>query len=267
MKKGKKNIISITLALLIAFSISAVPTFAGSLNSQSAAQEVARLAKTDFYLFAHLNEIPVIIQETRNGHPEIVHEMVQDPDVEVGINRLSTVGFTTANIIKTGLTTVDPQNSEKGKIINLNLGNAHSADSLSPQSLAFTSTYSLLSDLEYASSGNKISLEPVLVYKDKYNNIVILATLSNRGAATATVNGFSQIKFMVNGITLAEGTPSALKQPMKLCGTKAKGIVNPAVQNGLPNRCFVKITLAPGTYNNSVDISNIDSLSCSYGII
>lgn len=263
--KKRKSILSITLALLIAFSISAVPARASSLSSHSATQEVARLAKTDFYLLAHLNEVPVIVQETMNGHPEIVHEMVQDPDIEAGINRLNTIGSTTASIIKTGLATVDPQNVEKGEIINLDIGDVHSDASLSPQSLAITSTFSWLSDLEYTYSGNKISLEPFLVYKDKNNNVVILATLSNRGSSPATVTGFSQIKFTVSGKLLAEGTPSAMKKPMKLCG-KAKGI-NPAVQNGLPNRCFVKITLAPGTYNKSIDISNIDSLNCSYGII
>lgn len=53
-----------------------------------------------------------------------------------------------------------------------------------------------------------------------------------------------------------------METPIKLAPHEDK--VNLGITDGFPTMCFIKMTFAPGTYDNTVDISNLDNVGCVY---
>lgn len=73
-----------------------------------------------------------------------------------------------------------------------------------------------------------------------------------------------QIDLKAGEKVLAQGLPNAFEEPVKLAPYKQQ--INDGVYDGLPTQCFVKIIFEPGTYDDSINISELDYLGSAYSL-
>lgn len=257
--KKKKTVISILLAIILATALFAVPAGANGIHIQSIPSDLAGLAKLDAWSLSHPKEIIEIGQQTAAGNYDAIGEYMTDSDnyelYMKGLNYSLTVG----TVIKAASISINPRNSERNLAPSISVSGPSTYNRNSQSTKPSYSFLSIRNDKK-----GKVNINLFLIYEDRQNNLVALGLLRNESGQKIQIDGISSIQLTTNGKELAGGTPSKFEVPVQLAPHEAK--VNTGVTDGLPTMCFIKMTFAPGTYDDSIDISNLDNVGCIFSL-
>lgn len=259
--KKKKTIRSILLAVLLAVTMTAVPASAKSIQAQlqSLPSDLVSAAKLDAWSLSHLEEINELGLQVSYGNYEEIDKYLTDPDIADFFKRILNLGGTVAGVIKTTGMTLSPNNSERYMVPSITVGGS-SADKTNPR----------LSNLDYSifalrtDNKGKVNINVLLIYQDPQGNLVALGLLRNTSGQKLQIDNIPSIQLTANGKELASGTPSKLETPVRLAPHEDKADLG--ITDGLPTMCFIKMTFAPGTYDDSIDISNLDNVGCVFSL-
>lgn len=256
-----KKLFSIVLAIILAVSFFSVHASASTFESQSVPSKVATYLRVESYFYTHPKEIIDIMLELDGGKYDALNRAFPNEEDRELFLKLATLPSTVGDITKTATITADPKNTERYIIPSVTIGNSSGAiNPSSDEKSGFRPSFTFLAIPNY--NENKISLDTFGAYKDTENNLVVLGIIRNGSGKKLELKGISYIELSSNGKVLAKGTPSAFESPMQFSPYKAE--FNTGVNDGLPTKCFIKLTFKPGTYDDTIDISTIDNLTSSY---
>lgn len=262
MKTRFNKIVSILLALLLSSLLAAVPINAKSISIQSLPTDLQNAAKLDLIFISNPKEAIEMIQHMSAGDYSDIDNYITDPGARDFFTRNVNLSITFSLAVKTALATINPQNSAKNKVTHLNISSPPSTVPTTKTSTKNGDNYTILAIRN--DNRGKININIFFIYKDQQNNLVAVGILRNESGQKLQIDGIPSIQLTENGKKFASGTPSGFETPVKLAPHEAK--VNTGVTDGLPTMCFIKMTFAPGTYDDSVDISNLDNVGCIFSL-
>lgn len=171
-----------------------------------------------------------------------------------------------SQVLQTAMLTANPVNSEWLRIPNAEISRSEQTESTaSPLADWITSSprkrtiFVSLPDFQQ----DTLVLAPFLVYPDLQNNLVIWCILQNQSPEEKVVKGFYSVQFSSSGQVVARGFPSEFSRPIRLSPGTAGTESRAALTQRVPNRCFVRFTFAPGTYDSTIDLGKADTLNGS----
>lgn len=252
MKKIRKPLI-VCLALFVMVIITSVAAGAASLDPVSLAKDFVH---SDRYIVTHPREaVELVGAFAERDQP--VNIDTNDEDLQAFF-RVMNIPNTGGAVSKGITTTLEPTNTERGRILSLNFKSP--ANYISKAKQPFRIEGSFLNSPFFSKS--TVTIDPHLVYKDRKNNLVVWAQLTNYSGQNIEISGIPEIQLLTGDKVLASGTSPDFDVPMKFSYYQKK--INNGVYNGLPDQCFIKMTFEPGTYDDTIDISNLDNLDCQY---
>lgn len=262
IKKRMKSILAICLAMLLAVSALVIPANAKGISTESLPDDLAKFMKMDFWIYTHLKEDVEIVKELENGNTEILDKYFPDPEDKEFFLRMDNLSRTIGDVAKTATTTMNPQNQERNVVPTMEVKTCNSefppAESITGSNKK--DNYTFLTT--HVHPGIKIGLDVFFIYKDTNGNLVAFAIMTNNSGAIAEVAGIPYVDLLVDGKSFAGGTSSSFEKPIKL--SPRKNQANLGVYDGLPTKCFVKIIFTPGTYDNTINISDLDNINLVY---
>lgn len=262
--KWKKMIVELILALIACTAITAVSASAQSIDGST----ITKLFKLDQYMLSHPQQFSEIAMATKNDSATDIHQIITDPEVADTYIEISYLASTPTAIIKTALVTVNPQNTARGVVPKVTIGNPsldhHESTTILSKNGLNPKNYLLVTDPSLYGRSMKLALNPLFLYKNDKNELVLITYFQNNSDTNIEVNGLSHVELFSNGKVVASGNPSMFEKPMRF-STNPEGI-NQGVYDGLPNMCFIKITFEPGTYDDTVNIHDIGSLDLRYSL-
>lgn len=279
--KKLKRILSLCLAIIIACSFTAVvcqaaPFVVTNNNLESGfssgydsytPQEKLELV-FQFLLKNSLNvpKMNQIQKELSDGDLDAFRTDVNDPDTSSAILELLSWTHSNSQVIQTFFLTVNPRNTERFQIPAVQISAQNSKDSSSQFETWLKSiprTRTVFVSLPMVDQ-NALVLEPFLAYPDPNNNLVIWCILQNQSSEEKQLKGFYSVQFNSGSKVIARGFPSAFTKPIVLSPTLPNSQQQASLKNGIPNRCLVRFTFAPGTYDQSVILGDADTLTGSF---
>lgn len=256
-----KFITIMCLAVIFITAITAVPSAAKSLDPEQIRSDLVTAPKMEVWIYTHLKEDIEISKGISEGDYSALEKYITDPVERDYFLRISNYSLMASDLIKTTSITANPMNSEHGRILAIVVKNSDPAIQQKSLSRA-TRNFGFLAASRNASE--KVDIYPFFIYKDTANNLVVLSTMTNNTKGKVTIVGIPYIELVSNGKTIARGNASDFDNPISFSAHENKA--NIGVQGGLPTKCFLKMTFEPGTYDDSVDISNLDNLSCAFAL-
>lgn len=258
MRKTKR-ILSLILSICLVVCISAVSANARNISIQSAPSDAKSFIKLESYLYTHPADAAHIAEEMTKGNTEVISQYFPDPQDQEFIFRVNNLSATLADIIKTVYITGNFRNIERNVIPTIYISSSENllfSESTPEQSKQYT--FLSISD----NLSNAINIDPFFAYKNNNNELVFLGIIRNNTGKNAMINAVPHIEITSNGKLLASGYAAPFQQPMKMSPYHVE--VNSGISDGLPDKCFIKMVFKPGTYDESVDISTLDHIGCSY---
>lgn len=256
MEKVKK-VVALCLALLLTAAITAVSASAKSLDPVSVASD---LAKGERFTFTHPKEAVQIGLSIAYSEP--VDDALVNSDDARAFLRIGNIPVTGGVIVKLMITTLNPANSERNRVLSSKIENPASFSSSPKTDDTFNSQFTLLSAQKF--NHNDVDINPLFAYKTKNNELVVWGELQNYSGKNVEVYGIPEIRLLTDDKVLAGGAAPEFETPMKFSYRQKQ--VNTGVYNGLPTQCFIKLTFEPGTYDDTVDITSLDNLDCQYSL-
>lgn len=260
VKKFKKSFLSLLLAVFLVFSLVAVPASAKSINVQP--QDIVNLTKVDTWIFTHPTEAIKLVQRIADGDYSAVDDYIPDPETREFFKRAMYYSSTVAYVQKTAIMTVSPQNAERNLIPSVLVKGSDSTSQKAISKAPFTSNFNILTIRD--DSRGKVNINIFLIYKDTHNNLEAVGILRNESGQKLQIDGIHAVQLTSNGKEIAGGNPSKFATPIQLSPHVAE--LNNGFHDGLPTMCFIKMTFAPGTYDDSIDISNLDNVGCIFSL-
>lgn len=260
MKKQIKKINSILLAFIVVASLAVIPASAASINIQRLPADIKNAAKLDAWGRFHPYEVMEIGIHMTNGDYSDIDKYITDPEVRDFLLRGVNVSMTVSLVNKAARVTINPQNQEKNYIPSFKVTQSAVTYTLAPTS--GNPDYTILAIQNDVK--DKVNINLFLIYKDTQNNLVALGIIRNESGKKLQIDGIPSIQLNTNGKELASGNPSNFEKPIQLAPHVVE--VNNGIYNGLPTMCFIKMTFEPGTYDSTVDISNLDNVSTVYSL-
>lgn len=255
MRKVKSGL-GLCLALLLAVLISTVSVSAQSLDPVSLTGD---LLKSDQYLFTHPKEVVQILDSMIEGTP--LDETITDSEDAQTFLRVVNLPDRASIITKALFVTTNPTNSEKNRIISIDVTGPENFPT-SSNGGSSVQQFTLLSSTYF--NKNTINIDPVFAYKTQSNELVVWGVITNYSGKNVELSGIPEIRLMAGDKVLAGGNAQDFDSPLKLSYYQAK--VNTGVYNGLPDQCLFKITFEPGTYDGSIDLTDLNNLDCQYSL-
>lgn len=258
--KKIKWIGAVCLAIVLAAIVTSVSVSARALDPASFASDYVKSYR---FLFTHPQEyvdtVKMMVERTQSD--ELSNYIANSEDAQAFL-RVANLPLTGARLNKALKTTVNPLNSEKNRILQLNISNSTSPGAPKVDHGLWNHDFTLLNAPFF--SKNTISIDPKFVYKTANDELVVWGVMMNYSNQNVEVMGVPEISLQTGDKVLASGTSSDFDSPMKFSYYQDK--VNTGVYDGLPTQCFIKITFEPGTYDDTIDISNLDNLDCQYAL-
>lgn len=260
-----KKVGSFCLAILLTLTIFVVPASAKSLDAQSVAADAKNFAKIEVWIYTHIGETVEIIEQLIDGSTEALDKYFPDPELNELFLRTYNIPKTTGALLKTTLILVNPSNTEKYVIptvefnVPQNVFPTNSGNRNSGNNRSFTL---LANDIIAAPAA--FSLTTFIAYKNSANELVVWGMLANDSGEAVEIFGIPSVVLSTNGKVFASGKANAFETSMKMAPHETQA--NTGVYDGLPTRCLVKLTFKPGTYDETVDISSLDNVSCSFAL-
>lgn len=251
-----KPVIAIFLAVIFYLSFMAACVSAKSIEERTS--DVQHFVKQEAFTLTHPKEVTEIERSLIEGRTDVLNQYIPDPEDQEYYLRTENLSTAVSHILKTAYTTVNPQNSERYIVPTARIGGSETPRSQNSPVQKFT--FLTMPN----NSGNSITIDLYLVYQTRNGELTFLGILRNQSGDKISVNGISQIEIAADGKELANGTPASFESPMKMAPYQAQ--LNTGVYDGLPVMCFVKIVFEPGTYNPSIDVSNLDNIDCRYSL-
>lgn len=260
--KRVKLIGILCLACLAMASITAVSATAQSFDPLTL---VSSYVSAYRFVFTHPKESWEIIStsDVREANPELEELINTNPDAQATV-RVFNIPNTVAAIGKAGIATLNPQNMERNQIISVKVNSlpGEREEPVSEAQKRHGIEISMLTTPLFYS--NPINIDPMFIMKTPQDDLVVLGVVKNFSGKNVVINAIPGIELVANNKILANGTTSGFEAPMKLSYYQQK--VNSGVYDGLPTQCFIVIVFAPGTYDDTVDISSLNNLECNYSL-
>lgn len=246
---------SLTAVLLAAiFSLSFITTCTFAKSMEGRRSDLQHYIKLEAYTITHPKEVNEIERSLIEGRTDLLNQYIPDPEDQEYYLKTENLSTAISHILKTALITINPENTEHYMVPVARIGTA------SPDFPVRSASFLTMPN----NSGNRISIDFFLIYQTNREELVLLGILRNQSQNRVEVKGISEIELTADGEKIASGIPSSFETPIKLAPYQAQ--LNTGVYDGLPTTCFVKLTFAPGNYNSSIDISNLDNVSCRYSL-
>lgn len=246
----------------VAFSTSAS---AKSIDLHSVSSDINNLAKLDTWTLTHPKELTQLIQQEAEGNYDIINNYFTDPELNQFLTKVINICTTAGIVGKTASITINPSNTEKGVIPSTEIKSSNTSPKFAvPTKQQSSPIYSILT-IRTDSMG-KVNINPFLVFKDKNNNLVVWAVFSNNSRQTIQINGLSSLELTSNKKVIAQGDPAPFKTPVTLASRASTAKANSGVKDGLPTMCFLKMTFHPGTYDDTVDYTDLDFVGCAFSL-
>lgn len=257
-----KTIVAFCLAVIMAISLSAVPASAKSTDVSALSKDLRTYVKLDAYVFTHIKEDVEIVQGVQEGNTEALDKYLTDPEERALFLRVMNLPMTAGDLIKTALITANPSNIERNRVLFLKVNPSDPGMFESNTQGKALSTVGILTSGR--SSQKKIDLYPSLFYINSSKELIVIATLTNNTENTVQLAGIPHIELLSDGKVFASGNAENFESPMIL--SPHVNQVQTGIQDGIPDKCFLRITFAPGTYDSNVDISNLDNINSVYAM-
>lgn len=256
-----RNLWPLCLAIFLTVALTTVSASAKSLNPVSL---VSDYAQTYHYLFTHPRETAEIVKalEGRN-EDENVTKIIESSKEAQALLRVANFPVTGGKFEKAIDITLDPRNTEQGRILELTARPTKDDTHFPKVNQYFDNPQIAFLNTPYFYK-NPINIDPKIAYKTKNNKLVVWGIMINYSGKNVAVDGIPELQLLSNNKVLASGTFSDFESPMKLSNYQEK--INTGIYNGLPTQCFVKMTFEPGTYDASVNLSDLGSLDCNYAL-
>lgn len=259
MKKFKHSFFAVCFAICLMTGLMAVTANAKSLDPIAYASDYFYGMKWGITHFDDSIKIAAAIaKRDDSGIKDILDDKSEGQQTFLyALNPVATL----AQIESTLDVTVSPLNNEKFQIRNVKVQNTG-------EELKGSSSPQKTSKFQYAFlavpyfSHNQIVFDPILAYKTRNNELVVWCILKNYTGQEIELRRISPIEYYDNGKKIAGGTAAGFEKPFRMSYYEPK--VTSGTIDGLPDQCFVKITFEPGTYDENVDITNLDYLESSY---
>lgn len=263
--RSKKLIAIICAAVLLATVAFSTSASAKSIDLHSVSSDINNLAKIDAWGLTHPKELVQLIQQETEGNYDIINNYFTDPEVNQFFTKAINICTTVAIVEKTASVTINPSSTEKGVIPSTEIkGSNKGSKAAVPTKQQNSPVYSILT-IRTDNMG-KVNINPFLVYKDKDNNLVVWAVFNNNSQETIQINGLSYLELTSNKKIIAQGDPAPFKTPVTLASRSSTAKVNSGVKDGLPTMCFLKMTFHPGTYDDTVDYTDLDFVGCAFSL-
>lgn len=249
--------------LLVIFlaCVTAIPISAKELNVQSLPADIKNYIKIQTFVATHPQEGKEIDLQLNEGNTEPLEKYIPDPEEQEFYLKMSNGTTTIADVLKTALITINPQNEQQGIVPSIRIKGQEYRDKNNSKLLR-KPELSILSTHYF--TGNKITLDVFGIYKNRNDELVVLGIIRNNTGKDIEINGISSIELSVEGKLLASGIPTQFNSPLKYSPYKAEW--NTGVYHGLPTASFVIIIFEPGTYNENMEISNLDNVNSVYSM-
>ena len=257
--KKIKTISAIGLAVILMAIVTAVSACARTQDPVSFAVDYA---EGILWVYSHPREAvnvssAVLSRDNDNNISELIKSSEGAQKYVRYVNFFNLAGIS----MKTGWETVNPNNVNSTKMIVMKV----------EKPLQYPTDSGVKSGLEYNVFGiplfskNTITFDPLLAYKTKDHQLVVLALMKNYSNHNVEISGMPEVQLHLDdGQQIAAGQTSGFGAPIKLSYYQKKA--STGVYNGMPNAIFVVMTFEPGTYDPNVDITSLDNLSCNYSL-
>lgn len=265
MKKFKRNLTCICTALLLVITAFSIPVNAKSIKNLDVQKLPEIIIKLDMWGYTHPKEVFQLSKSIVEGHYNDLNLYISDPKANQLMTKALNASSTTGIVGKTASVTINPSNTEKGVIPSTEIKSSNTSPKFAaPTKQQSSPIYSILT-IRTDSMG-KVNINPFLVLKDKDNNLVVWAVLNNNSRQTIQINGLSSLELTSNKKVIAQGDPAPFKTPVKLASRASTAKANSGVKDGLPTMCFLKMTFHPGTYDDTVDYTDLDFVGCAFSL-
>lgn len=249
------------LAVITMISLSVVSANAQSMTPLTFATDYVTSVK---YIVTHPDEAVKITKAYVNREQSNeVKEIIENSQGAQTYVRLINISTTVGRMGKTAIATVNPANSEQNRILSMKIDSPANYLISNYSSGNFSPQISLQSAPQFYK--NPINFDPMILFKNKNQELVVLGILQNYSGRDIEVRGLPEIQLSESGKIIAIGSLSNLEEPMKMSYYRENQI-NAGVYDGLPDQCFIILIFEPGTYDDTVDISSLDSLECNYSL-
>lgn len=256
-----KMILSLFLVIVITILLSTVTTGAASMSADTHLSEFEKFVKLDTWIYIHPKEAIEIERASLDGDPSIIKKYFPTSEEQEYVIRMLNLPNEIGDVMKVATTTLNPQNSERGRVLSATIQNTSSKVEQKTQP-----DLSRLTFITTNNPRNKVRLEFFAAYTTSKGELVMLGFLENNSGNKLEIRGIQQLELKVKDQVLADGSPSAFDTPIKLAPRAQKAQGNLGVYDGLPTKCFIKITFEPGSFDDSIDISKLDYLGSAYSL-
>lgn len=211
--KKIRNLWPLWLAIFLTVSLTAVSASAKSLNPVSLASDYVQAYH---YLFAHPRESAELFKaiEGRN-EDENVTKLVESSKEAQAFLRVANIPITGGKFEKAVDITLDPRNTEQGRILELTARSANDNTHLPMPDQQFDNPQIALLNTPYFYK-NLINIDPKIAYKTKDHELVVWGILINYSGKNVAIDGIPELQLLSNNKVLASGTFSDFESPMKL---------------------------------------------------
>lgn len=259
MKKSKR-LCALCLALIMVSVSTAVSVSAQSFNLTTLVSEYVTAYQ---YLFSNPKEAVNIIKalaSERDQSTDITQDNSKEAQTFVRVlNIPATIGITG----KVAIATVNPANSEQNRVLLAKINSPTCYPITNQNKANSNSQINVLAAPMFNSTS--ISINPELVFISRNNELVVIGTVQNYTGRNIEIRGIPYLELKEQEKTIASGNAADFEETMKMSYYRSKQ-VNSGVYDGLPDQCFIIMVFAPGTYDDTVDISSLDSLECNYSL-
>lgn len=262
--KKRKWIVGLVLGILMTVIVTAIPASAKNLVST-----ISDLAKFEAYYITRPQELIEVASTTQSGNLNEISNIVKDPEMaEITTKALYFATFP-SNLIKTSVVTASPENTERFIVPTVQIQNPSAVFSQPSSKFSggsFQDNFVILSNPTDSGLSNQVVIQPLFAYKNQNDELVLIGNMENYTTNLVIVDGVSYIGLTNKGKSIGSGNASKMfETPMKL-STKPPTGINKGVYNGLPNICYIVITFEPGTYDETIKVSDLDDLEMLYSL-
>ena len=173
-------------------------------------------------------------------------------------------------IISNIQTMINPSNKQFGKIARLSV--TGTSDKQWPQILDIDMvrfSYPTAYEDDPEVNQGELLIAPLWLLRDAYGNLHVICTLTNITGSTISFYGLEQVEIQDNGKVVAKGNPAVLNEPMIFSSLplEQSHYTKNTLINGYPTGNFVDIIFEPGTYDDSIKVSDLQDISISYYMV
>lgn len=248
-----KSVVSLLLVVFVMSVLTSVSVQAGVLSN---AIEV-ELGMT--YLISHPKEAVEIVNASIIRTPtDEVMELLENSEEARTFQKTLNFPYTVSGVLKTGWITLNPQNTEAGQIVSVTFDSPVQY----PKAENTRLDYNVFS-IPYFQK-NELEVDPLLAYKSSNNELVVWADLCDYSGQNIEVDGVYEVVLIADGEVFAKGSTPKMERPIQLSAHQEQ--LSTGVYNGLPNHAFMKMTFEPGTYDDTVVLSEIKDLESNYSL-